>query len=118
MKKDVESKRAKEKKIVSQMITVYCRKRHKTRGVLCQECNELNEYAILRSDRCPFMETKTFCSNCEVHCYKPDMREKIRAVMRFSGPRMIFYHPIAAISHVIESKKEKKRLKKVINKMH
>ena len=36
--------------------------------------------------------------------------EKIREVMRFSGPRMIFYHPYLAIKHVIESKKEKKRL--------
>lgn len=37
-------------------------------------------------------------------------REKIREVMRFSGPRMIFYHPVMAVRHVIESKKEKKRL--------
>ncbi len=28
---------------------------------------------------------KTFCANCKVHCYKPEMREKIRAVMRFFG---------------------------------
>lgn len=39
-------------------------------------------------------------------------REKIRAVMRFSGPRMIFHHPVAAIRHVIETKKEKRRLEK------
>ena len=39
--------------------------------------------------------------------YKPDMREKIREVMRFSGPRMLFYHPIMAIRHVMESRKEK-----------
>ncbi len=58
------------------------------------------------------METKTFCANCRVHCYKPAMREKIRAVMRFSGPRMIFHHPVAAIWHVIETKREKKRLEK------
>ena len=45
-----------------------------------------------------------------VHCYKPDMREKIREIMRFSGPRMIFHHPMTAITHVIETKKEKKRL--------
>jgi len=38
------------------------------------------------------------------------MREKIREVMRFSGPRMLFHHPIAAIRHVVESKKEKKKL--------
>ena len=56
----------------------------------------------------PFMETKNFCFNCKVHCYKADMRQKIREVMRFSGLRMIFHHPILAIRHVIESKKEKK----------
>ena len=27
--------------------------------------------------------------------------------MRFSGPRMIFSHPYMAISHLIETKKEK-----------
>ena len=41
---------------------------------------------------------------------KKDMREKIREVMRFSGPRMIFPHPVMAIRHVIESKKEKKHM--------
>ena len=35
---------------------------------------------------------------------------KIRAVMRFSGPRMILYHPVAAVRHVVETKREKKRL--------
>ena len=35
------------------------------------------------------------------------MREKIRVVMRFSGPRMLFHHPVAAVRHVIETKKEK-----------
>ena len=29
------------------------------------------------------METKTFCSNCRVHCYRSEMREEIRKVMRF-----------------------------------
>ena len=55
------------------------------------------------------MVTKTFCSNCKVHCYKPEMREKIRTVMRYSGPRMIFHAPIPAIRHVIETVKERKR---------
>lgn len=112
MKKEVLSKREREKATVSEMIALYCRKQHKTNHGLCKECEELNAYARLRSDKCPFMETKTFCSNCKVHCYKPQMREKIRQVMRFSGPRMIFTHPIMAIRHVIESKREKRRLKK------
>ena len=37
------------------------------------------------------------------------MRKRIKEVMAFSGPRMIFHHPVIAVSHVIESKKEKKR---------
>lgn len=112
MKRDVDTKREKEKKLVSQMIAIYCRKKHGGKDGLCKECEELDNYAKLRSDKCPFMETKTFCSNCKVHCYKPVMREKIREVMRFSGPRMIFSHPVTAIRHVIETQKEKKRLGK------
>lgn len=110
--KSIESKREQEKQMVSQMIALYCRKNHGTKDSLCPECAALNDYARRRSDKCPFMETKTFCSNCKVHCYKPEMREKIRIVMRFSGPRMIFHHPAAAIRHLIETKKEKHRLEK------
>lgn len=107
---NIVQKREREKQAVSLMIRLYCKKKHQTKSGLCEECNRLKEYAGLRSDKCPFMETKTFCSNCKVHCYKPEMREKIREVMRFSGPRMVLYHPVLAIRHVIESKKERKAL--------
>ncbi|HIT07782.1 MAG TPA: nitrous oxide-stimulated promoter family protein [Candidatus Merdivicinus faecavium] len=110
MGKQAESKRRREKEMVSRMIALYCRKQHHSKGGLCPECAELADYARQRSDKCPFMETKTFCSNCRVHCYKPEMREKIRAVMRFSGPRMLFSHPAAAIRHMIETRREKRRL--------
>lgn len=110
MKRGVEDKREREKNMVSQMIALYCKKKHGGKNDLCAECAELSEYARMRSDKCPFMDTKTFCSNCRVHCYKPEMRDKIREVMRFSGPRMIFHHPVAAVRHVIESKKEKRKL--------
>lgn len=108
--KNIESKREKEKQVVGQMISIYCRKNHGGKN-LCPECQALMDYAVRRIDKCPFMETKTFCSNCKVHCYKPEMREKIRVVMRFSGPRMLFIHPIITIKHVILSLKEKKKLK-------
>jgi len=107
---NISKKREREKEVVSLMIRLYCKKKHHTKTGLCEECAKLDEYAKLRSDKCPFMETKTFCSNCKVHCYKPEMREKIREVMRFYGPRMILYHPVLAVRHVIESKKERKAL--------
>ena len=102
MAKNIQTKREREKALVSEMIMLYCKKQHKRENGLCPECEALDTYARLRSDKCPFMETKTFCAGCKVHCYKPEMREKIRAVMRFSGPRMLFHHPVAAVRHVIE----------------
>ena len=111
MIKDIQTKREKEKEILGLMVRIYCNgNRHiKTAdGELCPECRELLSYAEHRVDACRFMETKTFCSNCKVHCYKKDMRERVRNVMRYSGPRMIMYHPILAVRHLIESKKEKK----------
>ena len=107
---DVQSKREREKRIVSEMIALYCHKKHGTKGRICDDCAALDAYAKMRSDKCPCMETRTFCSNCRVQCYKPEMREKIRAVMRFSGPRMMTVHPVMAIRHVIESKREKRRI--------
>lgn len=100
----------KEQKVVDLMIDIYCKKKHKSKKKnLCEDCKELKEYVHLRLNKCPFKENKTFCSNCKIHCYQKEKREKIREVMRFSGPRMIFYHPLLAIKHVIESKKEKKK---------
>lgn len=107
MKRDIETKRERKKTMVSEMIALYCRKNHHT-WVLCPDCAALAAYAQQRSDKCPFMEHKTFCSNCVVHCYAPEMREKIRAVMQFSGLRMLFHHPVMAVRHLIETKREKK----------
>lgn len=104
---DIDKKRKKEIKIISNMIDLYCKKNQKSKEDL-SDYEELKNYAIKKINSCPFMETKTFCSNCNVHCYKPDMQKKICEVMRFSGPRMIFYHPIMTIHHIISSKKRKK----------
>ena len=105
MRDKIVEKREKEKRMIKEMISLYCCKKHHSRH-LCTECNELLNYANMRIDKCPFMETKTFCSICKVHCYKPDMQKKIKVVMRFSGPRMLFYHPVLALRHFIESRKE------------
>lgn len=107
---DVRTKREREKELVHQMIQLYCRGNHSTKSGLCPACSALASYAAERSDHCPFMETKTFCSNCTVHCYKSEMRAYIQAVMRYSGPRMIFRRPIVALRHLVETKKEKRRL--------
>ncbi|MDY6325199.1 MAG: nitrous oxide-stimulated promoter family protein [Catonella sp.] len=86
------------------MVLLYCKRNHnhnaRSTDDMCPDCKELLNYARTRSEKCLFKESKTFCSFCKVHCYKPEMREKIRTVMKFSGPRMLFVHPIATIRHL------------------
>ena len=79
MKKSVEKKRDREKKVITEMVKLYCRKNHKN-GELCDECNEVLNYSIKRLDHCKFMETKTFCSNCKSPCYSPKMKEKVKNI--------------------------------------
>ncbi len=107
----IDAKRQKEKEIVGEMIAIYCAKNHHSPHALCPECTGLRDYAYLRTDNCPFMEEKTFCSNCRVHCYQPQMRKKIRIVMRFSGKRLIFKRPILVIRHMILFLAERRRLR-------
>lgn len=86
-----------QKRVVGHMIRYYCDNHHRGRerdtDGLCDECRELLRYAYTRLDKCPYGDSKPNCSSCRIHCYKRDMKEAIKAVMRYSGPRMIFYAP-------------------------
>lgn len=93
------SRIVREQKTVEVMIRLYCRKKEKN-GTLCPGCRALLDYAHERLENCPFGEGKTFCKRCEVHCYCPDMRGRMRRVMRFAGPRMMFFHPWATLRHL------------------
>lgn len=88
-----------EKKTIEQMIHFYCRHKEKNQ-TLCSACNELLKYAHQRLEHCPFGEQKKTCRQCPVHCYHPEMRQKIKEVMRFAGPRMIWHHPLWTLRHL------------------
>ncbi len=94
-----------ELKTVKVMIEIYCRGHHSKDGVLCHVCQELWDYAQARVERCPFGKDKPTCVNCTVHCFKPEMRERIRSVMRYAGPRMPARHPILSVFHFIDGKR-------------
>ena len=95
-----------EKTIVQKMIRLYCKDHHDSASELCLECQELSEYAMNRLNHCKFGEAKPTCGKCTVHCYKPRMRNQIKEVMRYSGPKMIYTHPIAAIKHLLDGFKK------------
>jgi hypothetical protein len=108
------------------MIGMYCRDHHADRpragaagaagpdaapadeaaGELCEECGALLAYARARLDRCPYGIDKPTCAKCTTHCYRPAMREQVRAVMRYAGPRMVREHPILAAAHLTDGRRK------------
>lgn len=112
-----------EERTITVMIGMYCRAHHpdsaphvkgsdgegssshsKAGPDLCQECASLHEYALLRIDKCRFGDDKPTCAQCTVHCFRFEMREQIRAVMRYSGPRMTLSHPYLAVRHLLDAR--------------
>ena len=84
------------------MARVYCHHHHGQSRGPCAECESLVAYAGKRLPHCPFGADKPTCNGCPVHCYAPAMRERVREVMRYAGPRMIFRHPWLALRHLFD----------------
>jgi hypothetical protein len=96
---------ARELKTVHAMVRIYCHDLHAEDHGLCAGCSALMDYATRRLDRCVFGDDKPTCANCKVHCYSAAMREQVRIVMRYAGPRMLTRHPLLAIAHVIDGRR-------------
>ena len=103
-RKAAERKREREASVIREMGGFFCHGVHGSpKGSLCPECAELLAYAQKRVELCPFMETKTFCSQFRVRCYAPKRRDQIRSVMRYAGPRLIFHHPLMCAQHGVDT---------------
>jgi len=99
-------RRRREFKTISIMLRMYCRLHHSPKGkLLCADCLELHDYSRRRIDRCVFGDEKPTCANCTVHCYKAVMRERVREMMRWAGPRMMWRHPVLAVRHLIDGRR-------------
>ena len=96
-------RRKRELHTLETMMRMYCRHHHG--GDLCAECTELRDYARRRLERCVFGDAKPTCANCTVHCYKAEMREKVRVMMRWAGPRMALRHPVIAVLHLVDGRR-------------
>ena len=88
MKKEKRIK--KDSEVLQAFIKNYCRQKHLKKGAkpgasgLCPACHDLLAYALKRTEKCG-LDPKPRCKKCPVHCYKPEMRERIKEVMKFSG---------------------------------
>jgi hypothetical protein len=97
---------ARELATLGAMARIYCHDVHVQDAGLCADCQRLLDYATRRLDRCVFGDDKPTCANCKVHCYNAAMRENVRVVMRYAGPRMLWRHPRLAIAHFVDGRRE------------
>lgn len=95
-----------EKKTMACMLRMYCRAHHEGGRRVCNECRALAEYADQRLARCPYGEGKPTCASCPIHCYRREQRELMRQVMRWAGPRMLLRHPLLAVLHLLDGRRE------------
>lgn len=97
----VRKRLARERQTILRMVELYCAAHHDTDG-LCADCREFMDYADVRLRKCPYGPAKPTCANCPIHCYKPARREQARAIMRYSGPRMLLRYPLLTIAHQLD----------------
>jgi predicted amidophosphoribosyltransferase len=95
-----------EKQTLAAMMAIYCRDHHGQYGQLCEDCIQLLDYAEQRLANCPFGEDKPACNHCQVHCYSTTQRERVKAVMRYAGPRMLWRHPLLSLYHLLDKRRE------------
>jgi len=104
-----------EQRTIEAMLHIWCEAHpvhmRSLSGELCAECERLFDYASYRLVKCPYGEEKPTCKKCPIHCYTRDKREQMYEVMRFAGPRMLLRHPVLAIRHLLDEKKEPPPLK-------
>lgn len=99
------SKVDKDIKILREFIQIYCDTKHKDMPktnenniTLCEECHDILRYSSMRRENCP-LDPKPTCKNCEIHCYKPEYRQRIKEIMRHSGMTLIKRGRIDLIFH-------------------
>ena len=104
LSKNLSRKERQDLKVLALFTSVYCQVHHAgmqqpiadlplelkslSRFRCCADCREFLLYAIDRRLKCP-LDPKPACKNCQLHCYRPGHREKVREIMRFSGKNLI-----------------------------
>jgi hypothetical protein len=117
----------KDTRLLGDFAVIYCRGRHRDAerralvsdaallGVygrkvpmVCDGCADLLRYAEQRRALCP-KDPKPFCSHCDTHCYRPELAERMREVMRYAGPRSVLHgHVVGGVRHLVDGRRARR----------
>lgn len=67
---------------------------------LCADCGKLLAHALIKRAHCPY-DPKPMCKKCPTHCYAPHHRNAMRAVMRFSGRKLVLSGRLDYLLHLL-----------------
>ena len=116
----LDSKKAKDIRVLSDFISIFCREKHRTEPkepfylkdekvesvlkgrnlTLCRDCSKLLSHGIAKLLLCPY-DPKPMCKKCETHCYAAGYRERVREIMRFSGRYLIRHGRLDLLLHYL-----------------
>lgn len=88
-----------EKSTIEKIAGIYCSNKHGVTGVLCYDCSKLLADTIHLVNKCPY-SPKPACGACKTNCFSVEHKRKMNQVMKYSGARMLFRHPILTINHL------------------
>ncbi|WP_199883751.1 nitrous oxide-stimulated promoter family protein [Anaerosinus massiliensis] len=94
---------------IQKMLRIYCKNKHGQKEGLCEACTALLAEVNKRLPNCRFGDKKPACGSCRINCYRGDKFKEITQIMRYAGPRMLLYHPILTIQHLIDVRFRNKR---------
>ena len=114
----IDSGKRRDIKVLGNFISIFCREKHdgEDRDVftikddrvteclgdeeilLCEDCRKLMTHGLAKMMQCT-QDPKPMCKKCEVHCYAPAYREKIREVMKFSGLYLVKHGRVDLMYH-------------------
>ena len=101
-----------EKRMVDDMVLIYCKAHHGYIGAPCAKCAELGVYAKNRLQNCRYQEKKPVCGKCGLTCYNSQTKGYAEKVFTYAGPRMMFEHPLLGLQHFLDAFGKKGQLKK------
>ncbi|MBI2869840.1 MAG: nitrous oxide-stimulated promoter family protein [Chloroflexi bacterium] len=111
-------KKERDLKVLRDFVQIYCREKHREEAKtdfrirderlrqilsenslsLCPDCDKLLTHGMSKLLQCT-QDPKPMCKKCEIHCYAPGYREKIREVMKFSGLYLVKHGRIDLLTH-------------------